>query len=649
MTKCTPKSNEIWYTNGSTTKATVPHKLDAFGANIISNVYDHNNQCWVISFDKEIRIIGERAFASCVDLIQVVLPDSITIIDKQAFSFCLGLKEIPKAKNVAYYGFSAFQSCNSLCIVDIPESVKTIKGFVFFDCRNLRKVTIPKSVKEIGLRAFSYKQQLTKVYCKAIIPPSTLMLENQWNAFDYYDNDNVYPRSGFKDIFCKIFVPTESLSRYKSAPGWSYYADHFIGYNFENDIVESNSNFKAKPFDNEILYTNGSTEEPTIPCRLDSFKSKILSNIYDAEKECWIMTFEYNLTKIDKYAFSCCFNINSIILPNTIEVIEERAFEDCSGLTSVTLGKGVSEIQDFAFYGCKNITDIIIPDNVTSIGCNPFYGCIKLSEFRGKYASEDRKYLIKDDIIIAFAVGCGDKECFIPNTITSIGNYSFSQCNTLTYIEIPNTVRSIGDSAFSLCGNLININIPDSVISIGKYAFGWCKKLTDVVIPNSVIIIGESAFQTCYGLRSMIIPDSVIEIGEAAFIWCTNLKSVHIPNSVRVIGQRAFKSCLKLTSINIPETLTTISHRTFYECELLTSIIIPKNITLIEDEAFGSCWRLKTIYCQATIPPVCKFSMFHSDNDTKIYVPIESLELYKSASNWSQYSKHLVGYNFDNN
>ena len=144
MSTFDPAFNEIWYTNGSTTKATNPYKLDAFGANIISNAYDYNKQCWVISFDKEIRIIGEQAFASCVDLIQVVLPDSITIIDKQAFSFCLGLKEIPKAKNVAYYGFSAFQSCNSLCIVDIPESVKTIKGFVFLIVATLEKLRFLK-------------------------------------------------------------------------------------------------------------------------------------------------------------------------------------------------------------------------------------------------------------------------------------------------------------------------------------------------------------------------------------------------------------------------------------------------------------------------------------------------------------------------
>ena len=145
----------------------------------------------------------------------------------------------------------------------------------------------------------------------------------------------------------------------------------------------------------------------------------------------------------------------------------------------------------------------------------------------------------------------------------------------------------------------------------------------------------------------MIIPDSVVEIGEAAFIWCTNLESVYIPNSVRVIGQRAFKSCLKLTSINIPDTLTVINHRTFFECTDLTSIIIPESIKEIESEAFYSCRKLKTIYCKAKKPPQCTSFPF-SFKDIIVYVPTESLDLYKSTAEWVDYFEDIVGYDFNN-
>lgn len=645
-----PNPNEIWYTNDSCTNATIPHNLNAFGANIISNTYDFKKQCWVISFDKDITIIGDKAFLSCADLTQVVLPDSVRIIESQAFCGCYRMKDIPKAKNVTYYGFAAFQSCNSLSSINIPDSVETIRGFVFYNCKRIQSVTIPNSVKLIGLRAFSNGLHLTEVYCKAIIPPSTLTLGNQWNPFDYYDNDNVYPPTYFEDVFCKIFVPMESLPQYKAAFGWCNYISNIIGYDFEkNEIVENNPNFKSKPFDNEIWYTNGSTSQPTFPCKLDSLDSKIISNIYDKEKGYWIMTFEYKVTKVGELAFSRCLNLKSIILPNTIEIIENRAFESCLDLTSVIFGKGLSEIKDYAFNGCSNITNIIIPDKVISIGDNPFVGCLKLTEFRGKFASEDGKFLIADGKLIAYAIGCSDSDCLIPDTVMTIEKSAFSQCDTLKYVNIPNSVISIGDNAFSSCKNLINISIPDSVTSIGDFAFGWCKKLTDLVIPKRVITIGEGAFQTCYGLYSVSIPDSVIKIGEAAFCWCTNLKSVLIPNSVKTIGARAFKSCLKLTCINIPETLSIIKYRTFFECNALTTIVIPDSVKEIESEAFSQCSNLKKIFCKAKIPPIGNFFMFNYGNDCKIYVPGESLDIYKSTDDWSKSFDRIIACDFNKN
>lgn len=144
----------------------------------------------------------------------------------------------------------------------------------------------------------------------------------------------------------------------------------------------------------------------------------------------------------------------------------------------------------------------------------------------------------------------------------------------------------------------------------------------------------------------MIIPESVIEIGEAAFIWCTKLKAVYIPDSVKVIGERAFKSCIELSTVNIPDSLSAICHRTFYECDSLTSITIPENTTLIESEAFDHCRNLKTVFCKAKTPPKCLNITFYS-TDITLYVPTESLELYKSTPEWGNYIKHIVGYNFN--
>lgn len=110
---------------------------------------------------------------------------------------------------------------------------------------------------------------------------------------------------------------------------------------------------------------------------------------------------------------------------------------------------------------------------------------------------------------------------------TSIGEYTFSGCTSLTSVIIPDSVTEIGEEAFSACTGLTSINIPNSVTSIGNSAFSSCKGLTgELVIPDSVTEISDHAFQGCSGLTSIVIPDSVTSIGQRAFNGCSGLTSI---------------------------------------------------------------------------------------------------------------------------
>ena len=86
----------------------------------------------------------------------------------------------------------------------------------------------------------------------------------------------------------------------------------------------------------------------------------------------------------------------------------------------------------------------------------------------------------------------------LPNA-TSIGDYAFASCSSLTSISIPN-MTTIGEGAFEGCGGLTSLTIPNSVTSIGGNAFRGCDALTSVTIPDSVTSIGEDAFDGCYEL-----------------------------------------------------------------------------------------------------------------------------------------------------
>ena len=183
-------------------------------------------------------------------------------------------------------------------------------------------------------------------------------------------------------------------------------------------------------------------------------------------------------------------------------------------------------------------------------------------------------------------------------TVTSIGNYAFYRCSSLTSVDIPDGVTSIGNGAFEICHSLTSIDIPDSVTSIGNYAFSMCSGLTSVDIPDGVTSIGNGAFEICHSLTSITIPDSVTSIGNSAFDSCDSLTSVTIPDSVTSIGDSAFEFCYSLNSITIPDSVTSIGNGAFYRCTGLTSVAFmgkepPSNFS---SDSFSGCTALKTVY-----------------------------------------------------
>ena len=168
-----PANNEIWYTNGSTTEPTTPYTTKVCVANIVSNTYDTEKECWVIRFDGDVTAISGWAFYECYGLTSITIPDSVISIGHHAFDNC-----------------------------------------------DLMSVTIPASITSIGDSAFASCFNLKSVYCKAITPPTALPLDNDWRAFRFSHSD------------LKIYVPTESVEAYKSASYWSNYSSYIVGYNF---------------------------------------------------------------------------------------------------------------------------------------------------------------------------------------------------------------------------------------------------------------------------------------------------------------------------------------------------------------------------------------------------------------------------------
>ncbi len=233
----------------------------------------------------------------------------------------------------------------------------------------------------------------------------------------------------------------------------------------------------------------------------------------------------------------------------------------------------------------------------------------------------------------------------IPDGVITIGDHAFSWCNNLTNINIPDGVTTIGDSAFRGCSSLTSIHIPDGVITIGPWAFESCDSLTSITIPDGVTTIGESTFQLCSSLKSIQLPDSVTTIEGNAFNGCSSLTSIHLPAGVTTIEFATFKDCRCLTSIQLPDGVITIRDAAFTGCSHLTSINIPDGVTSIGGSVFVGCSSLTSVYCKPTTPPTFDTLGSSAFSDTpsslKIYVPVASVEAYKTAEGWSEYASQI--------
>ena len=273
---------------------------------------------------------------------------------------------------------------------------------------------------------------------------------------------------------------------------------------------------------------------------------------------------------------------------------------DIISFTELAYFTGLSYIANEAFLCCESLKKIELPHNITSIGEAAFSWCTSLTTFYGKFASEDNRCLIVDGKLIAFAPA-GLIEYTIPDSVNSIGDYTFYRCDSLESVTIPNSVTSIGNSVFDDCSSLRSITIPGSVTSIGNSAFSFCDSLESVTIPDSVTSIGEAAFSVCSSLESFYgkfaSEDNrcLIVDGKLIAFAPVGLTEYTIPDSVTSIGGFAFFGGASLTSVTIPDSVTTIGSGAFYSCDL-TSVTIPDSVTSIGKEAFSYCYSLESFY-----------------------------------------------------
>ena len=270
------------------------------------------------------------------------------------------------------------------------------------------------------------------------------------------------------------------------------------------------------------------------------------------------------------------------------------------------------------------------------------------------------------------------KTVVIENGVTSIGDYAFTGCTSLTGVTIPDSVVRIGGGAF-WATRLTSVTIPGSVTSIGSAAFGMCGVLTDIyyggygvdwlaaggayarVPENAVVHFREELYgrgacgenvnwvMTLDGtltisgtgemadysgsdnfvpwaaaqeyIQSVVIESGVTSICSGAFHGCTVLTSVTIPGSVTDIGGSAFEGCTGLTRVVLPHGVTSIGMYAFDRCSALTDVTIPNSVTMIGDGAFYGCTGLANVTIPDGVTTIGDDTFAYCDALTSVIIP----------------------------
>jgi hypothetical protein len=186
---------------------------------------------------------------------------------------------------------------------------------------------------------------------------------------------------------------------------------------------------------------------------------------------------------------------------------------------------------------------------VASIGESVFTYCLDLYEItvadENEYYTSFEGVLYDKNVCTLICCPCGKSGVVIvPMSVTTIGDYAFYDCESLTSIELPASVTEIGDYAFYACKSLTNVKLPASVTEIGQWAFYSCTSLTSIELPSSLTTIGVCAFSSCTSLTSIELPASLTSIGDSAFAWCSSVKTVTSLNTEPpTLMYGVFESC----------------------------------------------------------------------------------------------------------
>ena len=512
------------------------------------------------------------AFRQCENLQRVEFEKGLKEIPKYILLGCVNLKEVIMPDSIEKIGYYAFCDCKSLQTIEIPDNVKSISRTAFGGCEELREVKLGKNTTYIGYYAFGDCSKLEKITISDKI--ETLYSDAFWNT-------------NIKEIVVPESV--ESISDEYLNLGLNSLEKITVDENNKNYIVED-----------DILYNKEKTKLIKCPCNKekqvfevpDSVVSIANNAFYGCNKLVEVKLGK-SVNEIGDYAFSDCSNLQKLIIASkssdvgnyafgyrikeivfldTVESISDRYFKNLSHLEKITVSENNKNyiVEDDILYN-KEKTELIkcpcnkeaqileIPDSVVTIGNNAFFSCDKLVEVK------------------------------LGKSVSNIGNKAFASCDKLEKLVIPNKSSNVAEDSF-LNTEIKEIVLSDTVESIADKYFANLETLEKITVDennqNYISIDGSLYNKDKTKLikylnesqnENAVIEKTVTSLGQYAFTYCKYIKNVNLPDGIKEIGDDTFSNCTSLETINLPDSITKIGNKAFYECPL-KQLVLPKNL-----------------------------------------------------------------------
>ena len=333
-----------------------------------------------------------------------------------------------------------------------------------------------------------------------------------------------------------------------------------------------------------------------------------------------------NITKIAPHAFAEQDALASVEIPETVTEIGANAFFGCGALKGITIPKNVTKFGNYVF-ASSNLESITFENvgGISSFGTTSFKDCTKLKE-------------VHIDDLSAWCGKSFSSTYWMNPLYGGAGLYVGN--DIINDLIIPDDVTTIAEYAFNGCGSLKSVTMHDGVTNVKAGAFSTCANIESVKLSAGLTMISGQLFYKCTNLKTIDIPSSVTEIQGSVFYYA-GLTSITIPDSVTIVGSNVCQGCTDLTSATIGAGATTIGQQMFDGCTNLMSVTIGAAIKTIYKMAFRSC-PLESLTVKATTPPtLASDALANVPTDCAIYVPAESVDAYKAATNWSARADYI--------